>query len=218
MTEPHYLQWKMSTPSPQPEHVTYHFDKEDTVTLIIGPEKRELLTHGNFIARKSEFFQVALKREWKEGQARTITMPEDDYETMTRYLSFVYSEKLPTTHLNPSVPSHLILPSQSSVADLYVLGTRMLDMSMKKAALEEVVRLSEIICPWSRTVNIIYSGTCEGDPARRLMVDLYAKKARGHWLSLGYNQTFLLELAQRLLVLNGPNIHAMPILAADYFE
>jgi hypothetical protein len=104
------------------------------------------------------------------------------------------------------------------VADLYVLGTRMLDMSMKKAALEEVVRLSEIICPWSRTVNIIYSGTCEGDPARRLMVDLYAKKARGHWLSLGYNQTFLLELAQRLLVLNGPNIHAMPILAADYFE
>jgi hypothetical protein len=209
----------MATLLPPSADDALYFDKEDTVTLIIGPEKRELLAHGNFIARHSELFQAALKKEWQEGKTRTITMPEDDHETMTRYLSFVYGKKLPTTHLSESVRHDLIGPGQRSLADLYVLGTRLLDKSMKNAALGEVVRLSVITCPGSETVNTIYSGTCEGNPARRLMVNLYAKHACTEWLAPEFSQTFLLELAQKLLSeckAGGFQLRGSPINIAQY--
>lgn len=63
--------------------------------LIVGPEKHELLVHTNYIVRSSKFFKTALKKEWREGQARTISLPTDEYETVTDYMRFIYSDKIP---------------------------------------------------------------------------------------------------------------------------
>lgn len=75
------------------------------MTLVVGEEpwKYELLVHASRVSANSEFFKAALKREWLEGQARTINMPTDDWRTMTDYLNFTYSGKLPTTYFKETV-------------------------------------------------------------------------------------------------------------------
>jgi hypothetical protein len=56
------------------------FDKDKAVTLVVGeePGKYELLVHAGRIFANSEFFKTALKREWLEGQTRTINITADD--------------------------------------------------------------------------------------------------------------------------------------------
>lgn len=88
---------------PQSHDDAYRFDKDDSVTLIVGSGKEELLVHANYVARKSPFFKTALKREWREGQTRATELPEDDYETLTDYLHFIYSGNLATPFLAVNV-------------------------------------------------------------------------------------------------------------------
>jgi hypothetical protein len=87
---------------------------------------------------------------------------------------------------------------------------------LRNAVIEEIVPASKKLCPGRDSIDILYSGTCEGDPARRLMVDLYAKNARTSWLNPGYNSTFVLELAQKLLGENGNPLRSSSIVSADY--
>ena len=61
------------------------------------------------------------------------------------------------------------------LAKLYVLGHRMMDDAVKKAVVRELHRISaKCLCgsciPDFETVNIIYSGTMEGDPIRSLLI------------------------------------------------
>lgn len=80
---------KMASYSPQAVALPINFDKGDSVTLIVGPEKHELLVHANYIVRSSKFFKTALKKEWREGQTRTISLPNDEYEPVTDYMRFI---------------------------------------------------------------------------------------------------------------------------------
>lgn len=79
----------MASYSPQAVALPINFDKGDSVTLIVGPEKHELLVHANYIVRSSKFFKTALKKEWREGQTRTISLPNDEYEPVTDYMRFI---------------------------------------------------------------------------------------------------------------------------------
>jgi hypothetical protein len=72
--------------------------------------------------------------------------------------------------------------------------------------LEEIKRIPTLldadttaIFPGPGDIDTIYQGTRKGDPARLLMVDLLAEKGFGHWLSPECNQTFILDLARKLL-------------------
>jgi hypothetical protein len=95
MTEPNAKRRKTKAPSLQSASATAHFDKEDAITLLVGPEKRELLAHADYIAFSSDFFKAALKKEWLEGQTRTVPLPVESYEDMTTYLKYIYSAQLP---------------------------------------------------------------------------------------------------------------------------
>lgn len=86
---------KLSSKSATPG-VNCSFDQDDAVTLLVGPTEHAILTHGNFISRRSEFFKAVLKKEWAEGQTRTIKLPDEDPQAVTHYLSYVYTKCLPT--------------------------------------------------------------------------------------------------------------------------
>jgi hypothetical protein len=105
------------------------FDKDEAVTLVVGeePGKYELLVHAGRISANSEFFKTALKREWLEGQTRTINMPADDWRTMTDYLNFAYSGELLTTYFTDPTLSGRPDRESCRLAKLYVLGKRLLD-------------------------------------------------------------------------------------------
>jgi hypothetical protein len=216
MAEPDPKRLKMSTSTSQTEGTTFNFDKGESVVLKVGPKKLEMLVHVNFISRDSEFFQIALEKKWCKGQTRTIALPEDNHETMTNYINFVYTKSLPTSHLLGQGCKDGATLSYLSLVDLYVLGVKLLNKSIKNAILKEIIRISATVCPGIDIVNDLYEGTHEGDPARRLMVDTYVNNARATWITPAPNGTFLLELSQRLLGKDLPSHRYVPVRSADY--
>lgn len=195
----------MATLLPQPEgNFSYHYslDKADSVTLIVGPEKHELLVHADILTRKSELFQTALKKEWREGQTRTITMPDDEPEIIAGYLRFLYRGRLPIRFEVPQTINTSF--SYKFYSKLYVLGGRLMDATLKRDAF---VKMRGLFRCWKWTspednedlsghelVNTIYNGTMESDPARRLLVDMHVECPRD--LNSQYHPEFLLALAQ----------------------
>jgi hypothetical protein len=96
------------------------------VTLLVGPEEQAMVVHGDCLSRDSAFFKAALKREW--GPDRAIMIPEETPLLMGYYVEHLYGGLLPTHKLS-SGPKVLDpdQPSYELLANLYVLGERMLD-------------------------------------------------------------------------------------------
>lgn len=132
MTEPNPKGLKIATSQSESTCFNlYSFDKANYVTLVVGSKKHDMLVHANILTQSSEFFQTALKKEWREGQTRTITMPDDDSETVAAYLNVLYRGKL------PEQPEG-IYTAYRSCSKLYVLGTRLMDTAVQQAAIAKL--------------------------------------------------------------------------------
>jgi hypothetical protein len=198
---------KLSSESPA-SGSDFTFDRDDAVTPLVGPSEHAILAHGTFITHSSEYFKTALKKEWAEGQTRTITLVDECPQVVSHYLRYTYTAKLPTAAFES--PSHSILNDKSNehyelFAELYVLGERLLDESIRVAVIKEIVRLSNMTdkggrkrsLPKQEAANIIYRGTTTGSPARRLMVDIFQTFGERDWLDSACEPDLLLDVAQR---------------------
>ena len=47
---------------------SYHFNAENIVTLLVGPDTQSIIVHTCYLTRTSEFSVSALKKVWIEGQ------------------------------------------------------------------------------------------------------------------------------------------------------
>lgn len=198
----------MAKSSELPGSVDYHFDNGDFVTLVVGPEKHELLSHANFIARESVFFKTALKKEWREGQTRTIYLPDDEHETVTHYLRFLYGKTLPTADFDDEVDLHPEVDALFvTLVKLYLFANRVMRVKLKHELITEMHRIccdchykSGGSCyPNYRSINILWEGTSEDDPARDVVIDFYIFKGGKDRLSSMHDPDFLLALSQELL-------------------
>lgn len=50
-----------------------------------------------FQLASSEFFKAAMKKEWAEGQTRTVSFPDDDPDDFAHYLDWMYFGNFPTS-------------------------------------------------------------------------------------------------------------------------
>lgn len=177
----------------------------------MGPEQAAFNIHEQLIRARSPFFAAALNKCWREGRDRRIDLPEDSVETVQRYFQFCYSGKIlvewtkdsSRMQLNDNLPEFWIL------AHLYVFGEKVQDIPFKNAVIDMFVK--RMITPvgkgcWSPiagVVDIIYSGTMPGSPARQLMVDCHYSKGGQHWVvdnPDANNKEFLIDLSRRLLL------------------
>lgn len=159
-----------------------HFSENGTVTLLVGEDEQKMIAHSIHLTQDSEFFAAALKKEWAEGQTRIIKLPEEDTASMAHYLSYLYGGKLSTEDIK-SVTGKEIYPCFDLLTCLYVCGERFLNRKIQHAVLAEILRLSSLPdkhgvqwCPAAESANIMYRGTPEDSPGRRLLVDLYVVK------------------------------------------
>jgi hypothetical protein len=53
-----------------------------------------MVVHGTYLTRDSDFFKAALKKEWSEGQTRTINLAEERPGVMAQYIGYAYSKRL----------------------------------------------------------------------------------------------------------------------------
>lgn len=202
-------QVKMAEPNTTLAAPTFSFHKSDIVTLLAGPDESELIVYESCITRNSDFFRAAMKKEWTEGQTRTIKLPEEHcLETLTHYLNYAYSQKLPTDRITAVASTGFPEGTWTTLANIYVLGERMIDQSVQHAVIKEFVRLPKLSCeanknkkswpPNAEAIGLIYDGTTEGSPARRLMVDYHVARGYESWLGSHCHPAFLLDLAKAL--------------------
>jgi hypothetical protein len=179
------------------------YDKADMVTLLVGPEEHPLVAHKSNLSQHSDFFKAALKREWIEGQTRTVNLSDEQPEIVAQYLDYCYSKRLPTA----SKPS--LDPAQGRVyavlTELFALGERLLDSDIRNAIINEIIRfttsgtLGGLYYPVARAINNIYNCTTAASPARCLMVELYITAGRKDWFTDDLHPTFVMDLGKELM-------------------
>lgn len=185
----------------------FTFDRNDAVTLLVGPSEHAILAHGTFISYRSDYFKTALKKEWAEGQTRTITLADECPRIMSYYLTYTYTNKLPTNVFKSTSMSTFTEKSDEYyelLAELYVLGERLLENSIRAEVIKEIIRLVELsdkdgklYYPKKEPANIIYRGTTAGSPARLLMVDVHQTSGTTEWLDSTCEPDLLLDVAER---------------------
>jgi hypothetical protein len=189
-----------TSPSPEPDSVApatsspptpAKYTRGDLVTLLVGPEEQELVVCGTPLAKTSEFFRIALKKEWKEGQVRVVKLPEEDINLITRYLDFVFSQILPSGDVQDAsqVEDTCVY---YGILKLYTLGERILDGSIRNAVVKETLRLADLIgddgcglLPCKDCIEMIYKETSERSAARCVMVDLHVAYGTSTFLEEG---------------------------------
>jgi hypothetical protein len=102
------------------------YNKGDMITLLVGKSEQEIVAHGSYLSLHSEFFKTALKKEWVEGQTRTVKLPEEKAKIMIFYLDFLYGKGLPTVSTEEEDADH-IGPAYIALTELFALGERLLD-------------------------------------------------------------------------------------------
>jgi hypothetical protein len=169
--------WKPTT--------TSAYVKDGIITLLVGTEELEMTVHSSYIT-VSEFFQTALKKEWAEGQTRTIKLPDEKAELVAQYLDWVYGKGLPTRNTKNDCQKGDVY---DVLAELYGLGERLLDSTLRNAIVKEMVRFTKLGGPgaeiqWfpeSTAINTIYECTTAISPVRRLLGDLFVIKGKPDW-------------------------------------
>jgi hypothetical protein len=176
-----------------------HFTPDSYVTLLVGSDEHKMIAYSRQLTQDSDFFVAAMKKEWAEGQTRTIKLPEESPATMAHYLSYLYSGKLFTEDIK-SVPGKEILPCFELLASLYVACERLLNSKLQCIILDEIKRLNFIPdennthwYPTAEIVAIIYNGTPESSPGRDFLVDLYVASPDLTWLSCQKSKSFVTE-------------------------
>ena len=186
---------------------TFSLREDELITLFVGPEEHKLVVHESCITRNSDFFKAAMKKEWTEGQTRSIQLPEETcVETFVYYLNFAYHGKLPTEEIVTKAKTGFIDKPFDVLGNIYVLGERMLDRVIQNAVISEILRLVKIkskdsgVChnPGPRMITTVYDGTSVGSPLRRLLIDLYVTKGSGTW-DCSKHSEFLTDLWKALM-------------------
>jgi hypothetical protein len=156
----------------------------------------------------SQPFRAALKKQWTEGQTRVIRLPEESPESVQQYVAYLYGRGLPTRYLTGEFPHMVTEDHHDMLAELYVLGERVLNAKHQNMIIYEMLRLTQIEdglsgdreYPGATTVNIIYGGTTPDSPFRRLLVDLAVAYGEQEWLENPVpDSQYLLDLGKSFL-------------------
>lgn len=156
-----------------------NYTPEDLVTLLIGPSERKLVAYGHQLSKHSDFFKAALEKEWAESQTRTVKLPEEEFDNVSRYLDYISGQGLPREHVKSY--SELEAPEcqYMQLTDLYLFGERILDFPVRNAIIKDFIRLlsfrsgeGQFAAPSTPAMHKIFEETPVRSPLRRLMVDM----------------------------------------------
>lgn len=172
------------------------------ITLLVGIDERRLRAHGSQLSLSSEFFSAALKKEWAEGQTRTVKLPDEKPEVVARYLDFIYGKGLPT---GPDKEDPHRGRVYEVLTELFALGERLLDSAIRNCIIKNIIQYTKIhtsdgcYYPNARAINNIYNCTTAASPARLLMVELYVSAGSKDWFTDELHPAFLLDVGKELM-------------------
>lgn len=159
------------------------------IGVLVGKHEEPYFIHERILSRNSLFFEAALKKEWKEGQTRTVKLPEEDSAVFGRYANYLYTGSL-------ACQGNSIDAEYTVLADAYILGETMLDDHYQHAVLDAIIQtfqedrqfrypvptgFCKFRVPDIDFVNKVYQYTTASSPLRKFLVDTYTVRANGNY-------------------------------------
>lgn len=136
------------------------------MTLLIGDPATRFCVDPRLLAG-SQYFQTALKREWSEGQTRSITIEDIKPAVFNGYLNWQHSRNIVFDEDDDNWCLHL---------DYYLLGDRLMHSDFKDAVMDACYHHSLNFYPNSPTfVNKIYSETVPQAKMRGFVLNVFAE-------------------------------------------
>jgi hypothetical protein len=156
----------------------------NTVPVLTGTELFHV--HENVLVSSSMFLQNAMKPEWRTD-TKPIDLSDEDPVHFQAYCEWLYTKKI--------VPTVIENERHPQLSRLYVLGGKLLDKSFQEDVLMAFISMVKVVgkYPSNCTIQAIYDGTSAGDPARRLMVDMWAFKTKPSWNGLQEDRDVVAE-------------------------
>ena len=148
------------------------------ITIRAGTE--DFVVHETLIRSSSEFFNGALRHEWKEATQRVVDLPGVSSSLFEAYSRWLYTGKVFSIQSSPEKEGETEEDIKRgaewfSLLMSYALGERLLDAHYKDAIIDaciEVVVLEESVCWTPSIVCSVYSNTPPESPLRGLLVDV----------------------------------------------
>ncbi|KAK4891882.1 hypothetical protein LTR27_009581 [Elasticomyces elasticus] len=184
-----------------------------TIVINVGGSEgipfQRFVVHENAVRPVAEFVKMALTGEWKEATERTIPLSEDEPAVFHVYQTWLYTRRIDTGSPDESFYERLI--------KCYILGEKLLDTTFKDAIMDHILdRISSSQLFQSHLSSLVYKGTPEGSPLRRLMCELFAWCGTSTWFDEGADGELLAELARlQAGFWSGQRPEQVPFLTAD---
>lgn len=177
------------------------------IKVTSGDDPQTFHVHEAIIRERSQYFRAAFG-DWKEGTVGEITLFDEDPETVSDYLQYIYSGKVDSKpFINCSKDDREA--SMRQLMHLYILGENIQDDEF----CNEVISTLAHRCgeeddqgtSWfsvDEAVRLLYDGTHAHSPARRFVVDMHVQNGSESRLECGidkHHSEFLLDLSRAFM-------------------
>lgn len=151
-------------------NTTYRPNYEDTIQVLVGPDKRPFTIHEAMIRAKSPFFTAALNHDWTETQTKTVSLGETSPEIFATNAHWVYTSQLDMDMLVK--PGEEI--SHLDLAKLWIFADMILDAVLCDRVTEAIIdrAINRNRYPSASSLNHIYSNTTACSKLRTLSIDI----------------------------------------------
>jgi hypothetical protein len=123
---------------------------------------------------------------WREAEDRFVNLPEREPKIFALWLNHAYTNQIPTKNaevlenLRRKKIKAMIRQEYTDLCELYVLCEELVDRSAQHAIFDALFAIANIehdgrsYGPVATDVAIVYEGTLESSPMRKLMVDFWS--------------------------------------------
>lgn len=173
--------------------------------------------------------------EWTKSkeQASIIDLLDDSVQTVSDYIKWLYSDKMPIKLHNAGEDTREKKAEEAQnvfvrLAEAYVFGERVVDTTYKNTTMRTVLAAIDVVryYPGLKTIQIIYKGTPSTAPFRRLIANIIAhtsyddsEEAYG-WVNLfdGFPREALVDAIKATVKARSIPRGDIPLQVASYLE
>ncbi|KAF2241927.1 hypothetical protein BU26DRAFT_395163, partial [Trematosphaeria pertusa] len=151
----------------------------ELIDIYVGQEsasQQKFQAHKDILTSHSPFFEAAVNSTtWAEGLDKVVRMPDDDPEAFGIWLQLTYTGKMGIE--DGSMEGNRVYELLMMV---YVMAEKLIDSRTMDICMEATLKRMRTMqhdgyrhFPGSKPIRILYGGTPESSPMRRLLVDAY---------------------------------------------
>ena len=159
----------------------YRFEGVPVVTFYVGPDKVVFHVHEHLVFDASPVFKAAFSGNFKEASQRSMSLSDDDKDSVERMVQWLYTKKLDVTvpvSKETAQECYMQLAKLNTLAekyDIYLLQNDIID------ELFNLQKSGNSYPPQIPIIKHVYDNTIERSSFRKLMVAWFAYHIEFEW-------------------------------------